>query len=470
LDLGPPQVAAAVARGLDFYRLLELERTADIHTIARRYRQLRAIFPDDPRRLSPEPARKLELLELAGRVLTDPNLRRTYDQLRPGTSQTALSVVRCSACAAPLEPESAFCVYCGTARPPEPQAAIPPLDASPPMADLIDYYALLGLTAEHLQPLPTPAPSMGRIDPRMNVYGGHIQHAPRPPTAQDVDAAAGKRQQAILIATSLSSEERESRLREIELARRMLRDERHRPSYDALLQDLGRGRIDRNRLEGLHQLQQTVLAEYQEEQGISLSGDQRDGMLRQALGYMDAGMPRDALALLRKVIAADPHSVAAQRAFAIAILTSDDPLALGGHMLRQVLNGMEIAQAGGQALEQGDALAALCNGLIAREEQRSAEAMAQLRQATRLAPQLGVAWRALAAISLDQGEYAATIQHAQQALSANSNDERALLLIVAACLRNRKREQAHAAAAQIARLRGPEWDAERVIHELEGSH
>jgi Tfp pilus assembly protein PilF len=211
-----------------------------------------------------------------------------------------------------------------------------------------------------------------------------------------------------------------------------------------------------------------VLAEYQEEQGIALSSDQRTGMLHQALGYMDAGMPRDALILLRKVIAADPHSVAAQRAFAIALLASDDPLALGGHMLRQVLNGIEIAQAGGQPLDQADAIAALCKGLIAREEQRSAEAAAQLQQATRLAPQLGVAWRALAAIALDQGQYTATIQHAYQALSANRNDERALLLIVAACLRNRKREQAHAAAAQIAQLRGPEWDAERVIRELEG--
>jgi hypothetical protein len=41
LDLGIPQIADAVARGLDFYRLLEVSISADIRVIARRYRQLR---------------------------------------------------------------------------------------------------------------------------------------------------------------------------------------------------------------------------------------------------------------------------------------------------------------------------------------------------------------------------------------------------------------------------------------------
>ncbi len=467
LDLGPPQVAAAVARGLDFYRLLELERSTDIHTIARRYRQLRAIFPDDPRRLAPEPARRLELLELAGRVLTDPTLRQTYDQLQQGADRATIGVVRCTACAAPFEAGADACIYCGTARPPEPHAPTTLPDAGPPATDPIDYYALLGLTAEHLHPQTPPAPQWGRIDPRMGRYDPQL-YAPRSPTPAEIDVAAGKRQQAILTATNLQAEERDSRLREVELAQRILRDERYRSRYDAILQAFGRGQIDRNRLDGLHQLQEAVLAEYREDQGINPSADQLAGMLRQALGYLDAGMPRDALLLLRRAIAADPRSAEAQRAFVIALLASDDPLSLGSHVLQQALNGMEVARAGGLALDHADALAALCRGLIAREQQRIAEAEAHLQQATRLAAHIGVAWRALAAIALDRGANDAAIMYAQRAVAVDSADQRALLQIVAACLRSRKRDQAGEAAAQIAQLRGPEWDAERVLHEIAG--
>lgn len=467
LDLGPPQVAAAVARGLDFYRLLELGREADIHTIARRYRQLRAIFPDDPRRLAPEPARKLELLEMAGRVLTDPALRKTYDQLRPGAQAPTLGVVRCPSCSAPFDANSAVCRYCGTARPPEPQAPTAPADTGPPATDPVDYYALLGLTAEHLQPLPTVTPPRGRIDARMD-RSGALFRAPRAPSAVEVDVAAGKRQQVILSAISLSAEDREARLREVELARRILRDERHRPRYDAILEAFGRGQIDRNRLDGFSQLQEAVLAEYQEDQGLNLSSDQIGGMLRQAQGYLDADMPRDALPLLRKLVAIAPEAAEVQHAFVRALLASDDPLALSGHVLRQILTGMEIAQAGGHPLAQYEALAALCRGLLAREGQQVAEAEQQLHIATRLAPQMDVAWRALAVIALDQNNYTAVIDHAQRAVAANHEDERALLLITVAYLRSRKRHQAREAAAQIAELRGAGWNAERVLQEIAG--
>ncbi|MEN9935917.1 MAG: hypothetical protein RLZZ387_2496 [Chloroflexota bacterium] len=82
LDLGAPQVAAAVARGLDFYRLLGIARNATTHQVARRYRQLHVLFPDDPSTLAAEPARRQSLLEVSGRVLSDPALRRLYDQMR----------------------------------------------------------------------------------------------------------------------------------------------------------------------------------------------------------------------------------------------------------------------------------------------------------------------------------------------------------------------------------------------------
>src|SRR5215211_6782014 len=112
LDLGAPQLATAVANGLDFYLLLGVAPAADIRSIARRYRQLRVLFPDDPTDLAPEPARRLELLELAGRALTDPGLRQTYDQLRSSGVAVTNQVLRCSGCAAPLPPDAARCGFC----------------------------------------------------------------------------------------------------------------------------------------------------------------------------------------------------------------------------------------------------------------------------------------------------------------------------------------------------------------------
>src|SRR6478672_9048479 len=109
LDLGRPQVAAAVANGLDFYQLLGVAPEVDIRSVARRYRQLRVLFPDDPSSLAAAPARRLELLEHAGRVLTDPRLRRIYEELRNSRTGSAAAgvevtnaVLRCAGCAAPL--------------------------------------------------------------------------------------------------------------------------------------------------------------------------------------------------------------------------------------------------------------------------------------------------------------------------------------------------------------------------------
>src|SRR3954452_771422 len=154
LDLGTPQIAAAVANGLDFYQLLGVLPDADVRAVARRYRQLRVLFPDDPSGLATAPARRLALLEHAGRVLTDPRLRRIYEQLRASGSVAVVNtVLRCAGCAAPLPAEATRCTFCGTPRPVEPQAPpAPPTEAGPPPTEPVDYYALLGLTAEHLFP------------------------------------------------------------------------------------------------------------------------------------------------------------------------------------------------------------------------------------------------------------------------------------------------------------------------------
>src|SRR6185436_4516217 len=154
LELGTPQIAAAVANGLDFYQLLGVPPDADVRAVARRYRQLRVLFPDDPSGLAAVPARRLALLEHAGRVLTDPRLRQIYEQLRAGAGAAVTNtVLRCMGCAAPLPAEATRCTFCGTPRPLEPQApAAPPTETGPPPTEPVDYYALLGLTAEHLIP------------------------------------------------------------------------------------------------------------------------------------------------------------------------------------------------------------------------------------------------------------------------------------------------------------------------------
>ncbi|KPV48491.1 molecular chaperone DnaJ, partial [Kouleothrix aurantiaca] len=137
LDLGTPQLARAVANGLDFYLLLGVPNDADTRTIARRFRQLRVLFPDDPRHLAPGPARRLELLELAGRTLTDPRLRATYDDLRAGSAADLKNTAqRCAGCAAPLPQEATRCSFCGTLRPPAPQPPdAPPSDDGPPPSE-----------------------------------------------------------------------------------------------------------------------------------------------------------------------------------------------------------------------------------------------------------------------------------------------------------------------------------------------
>ncbi len=255
LDLGTPQISQAVARGLDFYRLLGVEPDVDTRTIARRYRQLRVLFPDDPSSLEDEPARKLDLLELAGRALTDPKLRKTYDELRGGRAaelpadSVRTSSVRCSSCAAPLPANMARCPFCGTPRPAEaalPSAPPAPAADSPPPTEPIDYYALLGLTPTHMlasEPgaQPQVAPSAGSFRRIGNTPGvGPVG----PPKPADVDAAALARQREILLTPGLSQIERDNRVMKIEIARRILRHENWRGQYDGLLRNFHRGLLD----------------------------------------------------------------------------------------------------------------------------------------------------------------------------------------------------------------------------------
>ncbi len=496
LDLGPPQIAAAVVNGLDFYQLLGVAPEADVRSVARRYRQLRVLFPDDPSSLAPAPARRLALLEHAGRVLTDPRLRQIYEELRNSDLGSAASgevaainaVLRCVGCAAPLPAEAIRCMFCGTPRPVEVQAPAAPIESGPPPTEPVDYYALLGLTAEHLIP-PLAGPS-GNFQPGAGVAALHrLGHAGNPPLAlqagppsrEDIDAAALALERKILLASGYTPEERESRLAEIEIARRILRDEQRRSTYDMLLLGFRQGLLRGGRLESLSHLQGLARADMAEERGEQLSSGEGAALLKQGLGYLSARLPREALDPLRRAVAALPRSPEAHAAYARAILDSDDPLVLGSHLLRQALHSLDTlemlraADARGPAESRPflelrgshrEALAAMCRGLLARDEGDAVAAQAELQRAAGLDSQLAPAWRGLAALALARRATEEALGYCGRALAIDRWDERALTLAVGACLRAGSRANAREFAAQIAAARGEGWSAEAVLQEL----
>jgi curved DNA-binding protein CbpA len=475
LNLGVPQIANAVARGLDFYHLLGVAPAATIHDVARRYRKLRVLFPDDPSQLAPEPARRLSLLETAGRTLTDPRLRRVYDQLR-AERQVALraEVLRCAGCAAPLEgaPEpgvSLRCPYCGTLAPAASPAPLAPLPGDgKPAAEPVDYYALLGLNPAHLTSPPghevTRSVELFSFGPSRR--GDDLPAMPAgPPQLAEVDAAGYAREREVLLAGGLAPEVREARAAEVDLARRILRDERRRARYDALWRTFQQGTMNAGHLEALAALQDEVRAEVA---GVpdAPSGEEALALLRQGRGYLDAGLARDALEPLRRAVQALADSAEAHSAYARAILASGDPLDLGGHLLRQALASIAAAHRLGAPLTDAEALGALCRGLLARDAGDERTAEAELQRAVASNSRLAAGWRALAALALSRGDEQQAISACGRALAVDRRDERALLMLAAACLRTRQRRQAHDAAAEIAALRGAGWSADDVLREI----
>jgi curved DNA-binding protein CbpA len=492
LDLGTPQIAEAVSNGLDFYRLLGVTPDADVRSVARRYRQLRVLFPDDPSGLATEPARRLALLERAGRVLTDPELRRTYEELRAGGVSATNAVLRCSGCAAPLPADAARCAFCGTPRAAEQQApAAPPAEGGPPATEPVDYYALLGLTAEHLTPPPsTPGGNLQRSSglsalARLDWPGaaGSLPLPPQagPPSRETIEAAGLARERQILLAPGYTSDEREARLAEIAIARRILRDDQRRSTYDMLLLGFRQGLLGGGRLESLSHLQELARADMAEERGETLGSGEGAALLKQGLGYLSARLPREAISPLRRAVAALPRSAHAHAAYAQAILLSDDPLALGGHALRQALQSIEaleqLSTSGerSSAEEQGfdklgenqrQALAALCRGLLARDQGDPMAAQAELEHATSVDSRLAPAWRGLAALALARRATEDALRYCGRALAIDRRDERALMLAIGACLRAGKRTDAREFARQVAAVRGEDWSAEAVLDEL----
>ncbi len=465
LDLGAPQVAAAVARGLDLYRLLGVEQRADAISIARQYRRLRALFPDDPSALAPEPRRKFELLQIAGRILTEPSLRAIYDRLLVSTdADLQKDVVRCESCGAPLRSDEPRCLYCGSPRPAAPMPPAAPPDAGPPPIEPVDLYALLGLSPVHLiDPLP-PARTLRSSRPAREA--AMMLRGSQPPTPEEVDAASYALQRQTLLRPGLSPDEREKRTEELEIARRILRHERLRSRYDAFWQALRQGRFDHGQLEGLRTLIDEVRADEMATAGAAFPAGEVEALLQQGRGLLAAGLPREALEPLRRVCEALPQSAEAHALYARAILSSADPLDLGGHALRQALAALETASHPGASFPGSEAQRALCRGLLARDAGDLRQAEIELERAAQIDPSLAHAWRSLAALALGRGAHGEAIDHCRRALALDPRDERAWLMLAGACLRDRRHAEARAAAGQIAALRGGHANADKILAEI----
>ncbi len=468
LDLGAPQIATAVQHGLDFYLLLGVSPRSDLRAVARRYRQLRALFPDDPSRLRAAAARRLELLEVAGRTLTDSYLRRVYDELRAKHDAVVTTeVVRCVACAAPLPPTANECEFCGTPRPSVAvPPATPPTEGVPPPTEPVDYYAMLGLNAVHLLP-EHRSPVINRDIMSPFVMAGTTLTPERTaPSTNDVDMAASEREREVLLSNGLPPEQRAARLDTIEIARRILRDDRRRELYDQLLRDFQQGRLDGGRLDALQNLQTEVRAEIADERGEQISETEGQALLRQGLGYLDAGLPREAAAALGRAVRALPNNADAHAAYVKALLTAEEPLDMGAHTLRQILASVQTLDTLGAPHENGAALRALCRGLLARDQGSYTEATTELQRAVQIDKHLAPGWRGLAAIALFRGDYDDAFVACRRALACEPRNERALLMLTGICLRAGHTRQAHEAAGQLAALRGGNWTAESVLREL----
>jgi predicted Zn-dependent protease len=305
-----------------------------------------------------------------------------------------------------------------------------------PLVLVVDYYDVLHLAPSALAPL-TPA---------------------------SVDLAASQRAQETLRQPHVSPALRAQRLSDIEFARRILGDEARRQRYDALVADLKAGQGGPERLNALRQLQEEVSAEIQRG-GIQFSAEGY-AKLRDGQTALKQGRVREALDLLREAAAALPDDGEAQFVFARAILSSDDPLALGSHRLHELHAALEQLQRVDPQYPSLDSLRLFVDALIARDEGNGYVAEQKFRSALAYDPQLAMAWRGIAVVALHGGDPQVAIDAAQRAASLDPHDERAWLLVIAAGQNLGRHRAVREAAGQVATLRGAGWNVERVLREM----
>ncbi|KPV46496.1 hypothetical protein SE17_43250, partial [Kouleothrix aurantiaca] len=186
---------------------------------------------------------------------------------------------------------------------------------------------VLGLNAVHLLDPASSRSSFGGFGGGLLGIASRAADAPLlpegPPSPADVDAACLERQKAILLMPGYTPAERDARMDELEMARRILRDERRRAQYDMLLVHLRRGLYGAGRLDGLRHLQDLVRADVAEERGEAPPLEQGMALLKQGQGFLDARLPREALEPLRRAVAALPPSAEAHATYVRAPPAAD---------------------------------------------------------------------------------------------------------------------------------------------------
>lgn len=196
------------------------------------------------------------------------------------------------------------------------------------------------------------------------------------------------------------------------------------------------------------------------------TAEEADALIRQGRGLLAVGLPREALDPLRRACQAQPQSAEANALYARAILSSADPLDLGGHALRQAMAAIEMTARLGAPLPDSEAQLAQCRGLLARDAGDMRQAEIELSRAAQQSPSLAHAWRGLAALTLARGAHGEAIDHCRRALAIDPRDERAWLMLAGAGLRARRHTEARVAAERVAALRGAGVSADDILSKI----
>lgn len=465
LDLGTPDLAAAVVDGLDYYLVLGVTPQAVPVEIAGEYHRARSRFPDDPRRLMPQVARSLGLIEEAWRILGVPERRVVYDRLRREmlgrtAAGSEVRTLRCSKCGAPFGPNPLLCSACGTARQAE---AVP--DVARPLGDIPDYYEALGLVPRLVR-VPGTGSSRGKVrsgwqdlfDRADGEFSSSEEYTLVPPEPDEVEAAYLRRLEKLVFAADPEAEVT------AEVARQVLKDPQRHQAYLSLRQQLSNPAMMKHVLESLAALDREVRSEIA---GGPLAAADGAALIAQGRGLLRLNLHHRAVPVLEQACTVAPESAEAQYAYGMALWGSADLFALTGHSLRRIDTAFSAAQRlDPRVAGVVEPYILVTRGMLHFNTGEIAPAVEVLRQATQHHSEFAAGWRALGAALLQQRQFEPAIAACKQALRVEPNNERVLFLLLSAFLQTRQPDRVQAIALLIARLRGAGTTSHDVLREV----
>lgn len=462
LDLGTPELASAVAQGLDYYLALGLQYTDSHTSIAEAYRLARQRYPDDPRSLLPLIARHLGLIEEAWRILGDPQRRAVYDRLcgrRETTSITSeVRTLRCANCGDPYEISDRRCPSCGSLRTVE---AVPAIEH--PIEDIPDYYHILGLAPKMKARRSEP---QGGFKSNWSLWHQAFdeEHTPASeydrtrPDQDDIDLGYLRRLQELSYHPDPTAEE------DLEVARRVLSDPARWEAYDRLRQQIQEARQIGTALRALTTLDQEVRAELQRRNFQQVNGAR---LLAQGRGYFQLGLFTQAVPILEQTCTTLPNSAEAHALLGRALWGNGDVFQLAPYVLRRV------ERAWARAIELDASLATdleryrmVARGVLAYNEGDLTAADREFVAVTTTYPDFFPAWRMHATVLFRQEHYDQALLACAKALQIDQRSEPVLLLAAAICHRLQQPARAYELATRIATLRDRHTRAEDVLREI----